>query len=149
MCVATALCACGGASHEGAGAAGAERTSALSTIDNFYLAFTEAKSDKACALLTPSLRRKFLKVAVSALPSLKGKPCGRVFQSFYERVSPENAPRAITLAAGPEAPAIKLDGTKATASYKSGGVIRLEKSHGTWLIAEAELLPTPSPGQVQ
>jgi hypothetical protein len=149
ICVAAAVCACGGASHEGADAVSAEKTSVLNAIDSFYLAFTQAEGREACALLTPRLRREFMKVAVGAVPSLKVKPCGRVFLGFYERVAPENAPRAITLAAGPESPAVKLDGTKATASYKSGGVIRLEKSHGKWLIAEAELLPTPSPDQVQ
>jgi hypothetical protein len=128
----------------------ATKTSVLDAIDSFYLAFTQAEGREACALLTAKLRREFLKVAVGTVPSLKGKPCGRVFLRFYERVAPENAPRAITLAAGPESPAVTLDGAaKATASYKGGGVIRLEKSHGKWLIAEAELLPTPSPDQVQ
>lgn len=110
------------------------------------LAFTQAEGGKACALLTPGLRHRFVTVAVGALPFLKGKRCGRVFLGFYERVSPKDAPPAITLAAGDAGPpTIKLEETKATASYKGGGEIGLQKLYGKWLISEAELLPRPAP----
>jgi hypothetical protein len=86
-------------------------------------------------------------IAVRALPSLKEEPCATVFAGFYERVPPKNAPRAITLAADPRYPAVEVAGTSATARYKEGGTIRLEKSAGRWQIAQAELLPTPLPGE--
>jgi hypothetical protein len=136
------LGACGGADNERVNDASIEKAAIQSTIDDFYIAFSHAEGARACVLLTPDLRRRFVAIAVSALPSLKGKPCGRVFLGFYKRVSPEDAPRAITQAAGDAGPPmIKLEGEKATASYKSGGEIRLQKLHGKWLIAAAELLP--------
>jgi hypothetical protein len=140
------LGACGGADNKRVDDTSIEKAAIQSTIDDFYVAFANAEGARACVLLTPDLRRRFVAIAASALPSLKGKRCGRVFLGFYKRVSPEDAPRAITLAAGDAgSPTIKLEGAKATASYKSGGEIRLQKLHSKWLIAAAELLPRPAP----
>jgi hypothetical protein len=124
-----------------------EKAAVLNTIDDFYMAFTHAQPKKACALMTRSLRHEFVEIVVRARPSLKGEDCAHVYMPFYSRVPPENAPRAITLAASPEYPAVRISGDSATASYKDGGEIRLQKVKGRWLIAVAELLPTPTPGE--
>jgi hypothetical protein len=142
-------CGDGGGGDKGgkAGDGAAEETAVLTAIDEFYMAFTHARPAKACAQMTPALRRSFTRIVVKALPSLKGKNCRRVYMPFYSRVPPENAPRAIELAAGPEYPAVSIAGDRATATYKEGGEIRLQRVDGRWLIAAAELLPSPVPGE--
>jgi hypothetical protein len=145
--LATAV-ACGEAGG-GDSASEREKTAVLDAIDNFYSAFTHAQPRKACTFMTQRLRNAFVRIAVRALPSLKGKDCAHVYMPFYRRVPPENAPRAITLAASSEHPAVRIAGDSATASYKDGGQIRLQKVRGRWLIAAAELLPTPAPGEAR
>jgi hypothetical protein len=140
------LSGCGSkADNDGAG--NGENAAVLNTIDNFYMAFTGARPGQACALMTQELRRSFTRMAVRAIPSLEGKDCGHVYMPFYRRVPPENAPRAITLAAGPEYPTVHISGDRATAAYKEGGEIELQRVHGRWLIDSAELAPTPTTGK--